>query len=260
MIRFTHSSGQNIKDGDATLYFEEAGDPKGKPLVLLHGGLGNLTDFNSILGGLDDQFRCIGIDFRGHGRSTLGSKPFTYKQYQDDVVRLLEHLGINSCAILGFSDGGIVAYRIAAQAPVGVEKLVTVGAQFRLDEDDLVFEMLSGLTPEIWIDMFPESVDYYRSVNPDPDFSGLVQAIVAMWTDLSNTGYPNDTIKEISAPTLIVRGDEDHLLSLSEAAELRGKIEGGSLFNVPFSGHEVLKDTPDLFLKVLNDFLLNPRN
>lgn len=259
MVRFTHSSGRFLSIGDAALYFEIAGDPKGSPLVLLHGGLGNLTDFNSILPRLPQQFRFIGIDFRGHGKSTLGSAPLTYQQYQADVERVLETLDIHSCAMLGFSDGGIVAYRIAAQTPSRVEALVTVGAQWHLETESPVFEMLSGLTAEIWTEMVPDSVEYYKSVNPAPNFDALVQAVVALWTDQTAAGYPGAGISTITAPTLIVRGDGDHLLSLNEAAELREKIEGANYFNVPFSGHEVHKDAPELFLAAVNEFLTQPR-
>lgn len=259
MIGFTHLSGRYFEADDAKLYFEEAGNPAGKPLVMLHGGFGSLADFNSILGNLPDQFRIIGIDFRGHGKSTLGSKPLTYKQYQSDVRCILEHLGVHSYSLFGFSDGGIVAYRLAAQQPQEVEALVTVGSQFRLYKDDPVFEILSAMTAETWKGMFPESVEYYMSVNPNPDFSALVQAVVALWTDQSSTGYPYDGITTIHAPTLIIRGDADPLLSLNEAAELQEKIEGGNFFNIPFSGHEVHKDAPDLLLAVLNEFLTHPR-
>jgi pimeloyl-ACP methyl ester carboxylesterase len=259
MSRFTHSSGQHLLIGDANLYFEVAGNPAGKPLVLLHGGLGNLADFNAILDRLPEQFRFIGIDFRGHGKSTLGSAPLTYQQYQADVERILDHLGIHSCALLGFSDGGIVAYRIATQTAARVETLVTVGAQWRLEADGPVFGMLSGLTADMWVEMFPDSVEYYEAVNPMPNFGALVQAVVALWTDKTATGYPNAEINKITSPSLIVRGDGDHLLSLNEAAELREKIEGANFFNVPFSGHEVHKDAPEMFLAAVNEFLVQPR-
>ena len=259
MTRFTHSSGQNFQIGDASLYFEVTGHPTGTPLVLLHGGLGNLADFNLILDKLPEHYRFIGIDFRGHGKSTLGSAPLTYQQYQTDVVSILDHLGIYSCALLGFSDGGIVAYRIAAQTPERVASIVTVGAQWKLEVGGPVFEMLNGLTAEMWVEMFPDSVEYYSAVNPTPNFNTLVQAVVGLWTDQTATGYPNTEIANITAPSLIVRGDGDHLLSLSEAAELRKKVEGANFFNVPFSGHEVHKEAPELFLGAVNDFLKQPR-
>lgn len=259
MSSFTHSSGQYFRIDDANLYFEETGNPAGAPLILLHGGLGNLADFNQILDKLPAHFRLIGIDFRGHGKSSLGSAPLTYQLYQTDVESILTHLGIQSCALLGFSDGGIVAYRIATQTPERVKSFVTVGAQWKLDVGGPVFEMLSGLTAEMWVGMFPDTVDYYCSVNPSPDFNTLVQAVVGLWTDQTSAGYPNVEVAKITAPCLIVRGDGDPLLSLNEAAELQEKLEGANFLNVPFAGHEVHKEASELFLVAVNEFLMRPR-
>ncbi len=259
MSRFSHSSGQLFQSGDASLYFEVSGNPTGTPLVLLHGGLGSLADFNPILDRLPKHCRFIGIDFRGHGRSTLGSAPMTYQHLQADVLRILDHLEIECCALLGFSDGGIVASRMAAQTPARVASLVCVGAQWKLDVDGHVFEMLRGVTAEMWREMFPETADYYGAVNPAPDFDALVPAVVAMWTDQSESGYPNADIANITSPILVVRGDGDPLLSLQEAVEMVATVPGASFFNVPFAGHEVHKEAPELFCAVVNPFIEAPR-
>ena len=83
--------------------------------------------------------------------------------------------------------------------------------------------------------------------------------MVALWTDQTEAGYPNARVTRITAPSLIVRGDGDFLLSLQEAAALRERIEGAHFFNAPFSGHEVHKDVPELFLAVVSVFLRQPR-
>lgn len=259
MIAFTHASGQYLTIGNAQIYFEVAGNPTGKPLVLLHGGMGNLTDFNGILSQLPNQFLFVGIDFRGHGKSTLGSARLTYQQHQADVVAVLAHLNIEDCCVLGFSDGGIVAYRMAAATPSTVEALVALGAHWRLDPGDPVFARLSAVTPEKWISMFPDSVAYYKATNPAPDFDALVKAVVSLWTDTEASGYPNASVRQITVPSLIVRGDEDHLFSLNDVAVLREHIKGAAFFNIPFAGHEAHKDAPDLFLAGVKAFFANQR-
>ncbi len=74
MRSFDHISGKHFDIDDAKIYCEIIGDEKNPALLFLHGGLGNIEDFNDIISELPDKFRIIGIDSRGHGKSTLGSK------------------------------------------------------------------------------------------------------------------------------------------------------------------------------------------
>ncbi len=260
MTAFTHFSGQHLQLEGAKIYFETTGNPTGKPLLLLHGGMGNLTDFNGILNMLPSQFKFIGIDFRGHGKSTLGTSRLTYRQHQADVEAVLEHLDIDCFSVLGFSDGGITAYRMAAETPSRVKALVAVGAHSRIDPNDPVLQILSSVTSGKWRDWFPDSVSYYTTNNPEPDVEALVNNVISLWTDTGSGGYPGGSVKQITAPTLLVRGDEDHLFLLKHATELRQQVEGAGLFNIPYAGHEVHKDAPDLFSKVVKDFLIKHGN
>jgi pimeloyl-ACP methyl ester carboxylesterase len=95
----------------------------------------------------------------------------------------------------------------------------------------------------------------YMSNNPEPDFERLVKAVVGLWTDIDRSAYPGAMVKQIAAPTLLVRGNEDHLYSLKCAIELRDQINNAGLLNIPGAGHEVYKDTPVLFLEPVNEFL-----
>lgn len=258
MPRFTHATGQHLTAGDARLYVEASAGTAGEPLLLLHGGLGSLVDFNTLLDGLPPELRCIGIDFRGHGRSTLGSEALSYALYERDVLQVLDHLGVARCSLLGFSDGGIVALRLAARYPDRVRALVTVGAQWRLDAGGPVEQMLRGLTAELWTEMAPDSVRHYQAVNPEPGLPRLIEALIGLWTDGTAAGYPGPAVARIQAPCLLVRGDGDPLLSLRELADLQARLEAAHVFNVPFAGHEVHRDAPGSLLPVLRQFLAQP--
>lgn len=252
---FDHESGESLDVGGARIYFEICGNQEGPSLLMLHGGFGTIEDFNVFLPSVSDDFRVIGIDSRGHGKSTLGSKELTYELLQQDVLRVLEHLGLTSVSIIGFSDGGIVGYRLAALTPLRVEKMVTIGAAWRLLEDDPVREIFSRVTPESWRTKFPETVELYQRLNPEPDFDAFAWTSVRMWLDSSASGYPHEAVGDISCPLLIVRGDEDHLVSLADIAELRQRIKGSKLLNVPFAGHVAHEDQRETFLISLKQFL-----
>lgn len=254
---FNHQSGEFFHLDDARIYYETTGVSQGYPILLLHGGLGSLEDFSPIVNLISDSFHVIAVDMRGHGRSTLGTKPLTYQQHQADIQSLIAHLGLKQYSLIGFSDGGIVAYRIAADNPA-VSALVTIGAQWRISRQDSSFEILASVTPAMWTEMFPEAPRKYAVLNPQGDFNRLVESCVGLWTDLSSAGYPQDSVSHIKCPTLILRGDGDFLLSLSEAAEAQVRISGSSFGNIPFAGHAAMEDAPEITGKVIYNFLLEP--
>ncbi len=253
---FDHGSGHVLSVGDAQIYFEEAGNPNGPPLLCLHGGLGDMRDLNPVLPALAGRFRLIGIDFRGHGRSTLGSQPLSYALYQADVLAVLRHLGIAEARVLGFSDGGITALRLAAESSsaFNVQQLAAIGAQWRLLANDPALPLLQGLTQADWAGMFPEALPYYEKHNPAPDFNRLLTQVKAMWTNSQSGNYPGEVVRAITAPTLLIRGDKDALCSLHELAELQQRVAGSALLNVPFADHAVQVDAPVVVSSVLVTF------
>ncbi|MGF1756617.1 alpha/beta hydrolase [Photobacterium sagamiensis] len=255
MLAFTHDKGHYFSFDGAEIYYEIQGDPDGKPLVLLHGGLGCMTDFNSILESIPDNYKIIGIDLRGHGKSTLGEKELSYAQYQNDIAALLRYLDIHSYSLLGFSDGGIVSYRLAASESSKVEQLITLGSQWRLEENDPSVDFLGRLTSTEWGGMYPESVEYYIESNPQPDFELLIEKVKNVWIDRSPSGYPSVSVSGIKCPTLVMRGDGDFLFSLNEAVELVGKIENSKFMNIPFAEHEAHKEYPEVCHLVINKCL-----
>lgn len=258
MESFTHRGGEHLALDSARIYFEVHGDNAGAPLLLLHGGLGTLRDFNGVLPLLKKRYRLIAIDSRGHGKSTLGTAPLHYERLAFDAASVLRHLGVERCSVLGFSDGGITALRLAAQADSRIDKLVAIGTDKMLKPDDPVRQLLGSVTAESWEKKFPETVALYQSLNPQPDFAALVAAIVPMWLDDGGTGYPGESVKRIRCPLLAVRGDEDHLVSRASVLELVEQVPGAKLLNIPFAGHEVHKDQAELVMASVNRFLEEP--
>ncbi len=255
---FDHQSGEFLQIEDAHIYYELTGPPQGHPLLLLHGGLGSIEDFSKIAKLLPESFRIYAIDLRGHGRSTLGTKQLTYQRHQSDMQALVAHLGLEKYTLLGFSDGGIVGYWLAAGNPA-VRALVTIGSQWRISRDDPSFDILGGLTPAIWAEMVPDAPKKYAFLNPQGSFDKLVESCVGLWTDLGPTGYPQERIFHINCPVLVLRGDSDFLFSLREAAEIQARISGASFGNIPFAGHDALNDAPEIIGKLIHSFLLNPK-
>lgn len=259
MLCFSHSDAHCLEIDGARIHFETTGSPDGDPMVLLHGGLGTLMDFNPLLPFMPEGLRCIGIDLRGHGRSTLGPHPLTYARHQADVERVLGHLGIQGAVVLGFSDGGIVAYRMAASHSRACRALVTIGAQWRLEADDPARPLLQGLTRQDWEALCPDSIPYYERVNPEPDFDALFQAVTHLWLDRGPDGYPGTSVEAIGIPTLIARGTHDPLFSLEEAIQLQERIPGAEFLNIPFAGHAAQEEAPEILAAAIGLFLRRSR-
>ena len=95
-------------------YFDS--DNSGQPLLFLHGTGCEVSDWAAVIEGLPQNGRCIALDFRGHGQSSVPSEPFTLTDLADDVLYLTDHLGLQGFVIIGHSLGGMVAMEIARRS------------------------------------------------------------------------------------------------------------------------------------------------
>jgi len=255
MSTFNHKNGQYLQVNGANIYYEERGHPDKPFLLLLHGGFGDIEDLNSMLSYLTDDFRIIGIDSRGHGKSTLGNEPLTYAQIQSDVEAMLTQLKISRLSIIGFSDGGIVGYRMAASKKITVEKLITMGSSWCNQDVAEAEEILKTITSEGAKEIFSSNFERYQQINPEANFEIFTQSVVTMWLDRTETGHPDDQVKEIDAKVLLIRGENDFLVSLNSLVALKEHLKEASFMNVPFAEHVVYDDQPQVVESIVKQFL-----
>lgn len=108
------------------LHYIEQG--QGKPLIMLHGNGESCDYFEHQIPCFSKEYRVIALDTRGHGQSPRGEKPFTIKQFAEDLHDFMDEKGIEKAILLGFSDGGNIALTFALKYPERVEKMVVDGA------------------------------------------------------------------------------------------------------------------------------------
>jgi len=252
---FNHTTGRIVVSGDAEIYVEEIGISDGPVLLMLHGGFGTIEDFNTIAPTLALHFRLIGIDSRGHGRSSLGNTRLCYKILTDDLKTVTNALDLREFSIFGFSDGGVVAYRYAAGKDARLQKVITVGATWEMNENEPCWEMIAGMTGEAWKGMFPASYDTYMRLNPKPDFDTFSASVVGMWTDLSPNGHPGESMRDVAADMLVIRGDNDFLTNLESMARLKAMNNKVNFLNVPFAEHVAFDESQEIVLRVVGEFL-----
>ena len=111
---------------DIKLHYIERGE--GLPLILLHGNGESSNYFEHQIDCFSVNYRVIALDTRGHGQSPRGDKPFTIKQFSEDLYDFMDEKGIEKAILLGFSDGGNIALTFALKHPEKVEKLILNGA------------------------------------------------------------------------------------------------------------------------------------
>ncbi|PHM38675.1 acyl-CoA esterase [Xenorhabdus mauleonii] len=255
MLGFNHQEGHYLEIDGAHIYYEIQGNAKGYPLIFLHGGLSDIETFNRLANHFGNTYQLIGIDSRGQGKSTLGKENLTYKRIQQDVEAIIRHLGLKKYSIIGHSDGGIVALRLAAAGTIPVDKMVVIGTHWTLQENDPMKEITKQVTAEGWRAMLPDTYESYQRLNPQADFNKLIEVLVSMWLDTSENSYPNEAIRQITCKLLVIRGDNDKLVSRINSAELAENVAHSCLLNIPFLGHSPHEENPEMLIPFLTKFL-----
>ena len=158
--------GQTAAINGAGLYYEVRGDAAGEPVLLLHGGLGNTEEWDNVSPALVDAgYQVVLMDCRGRGRSTWGDAPITYEQMASDALGLLDHLGIDTTHLVGWSDRGIIGLELAINHPARLDRAVIYGANFTPDGAYAEPQPSDQLPP------FEVFVSAYQRLSPEPELS-----------------------------------------------------------------------------------------
>ena len=121
------AAGHFLRVDDVNIYYETYGSG-GTPLVMLRGGLyGYIEEFGELIGELSKHRRVIAIATRGHGKSDIGTKPFSYVLFADDAFAVIRHETSEKVDVFGFSDGAVTSYTLASAHPELIRRLVAIG-------------------------------------------------------------------------------------------------------------------------------------
>jgi pimeloyl-ACP methyl ester carboxylesterase len=207
-----------------SLYYEIHGE--GRPVVLLHGGLGSGELFAPALDALVENHRVILVDLQGHGRTADVDRPLSVVTMGDDIAALIEHLGLERADLVGYSLGGGVAFQCASRHPEVVRRLVMISAHIRRDAiypDMLAMQGQMGAGAAEFMKETP-MYQLYQRVAPRPqDFGRLLDKIgEAMAQDYDYS----DEMRALKVPTMFVAADAD-MFPPSHAVEVFALLDGG---------------------------------
>ena len=218
------AAGKYAEVNGINLYYEIHG--KGRPLILLHGGLMSGETFGPVLPALANQQQVVVPDLQGHGRTADIDRPIDIRLMADDIAALIDHLGIEKPDVVGYSLGGGVALQIAVRHPEKVRRLVLVSAN--IWRDAIPPEMLAqqGQVNAASAEFMKDTPMYqlYQRVAPRPqDFPRLLDKIGA---SMAKDFDFSEDVRGLRMPTLLVAADAD-MAPPSHYVEVFKLLDGG---------------------------------
>src|SRR6478735_4929459 len=228
------------------LFYEERGE--GFPLVLLHGGLTTIElSFARVLSGLAEHHRVLALELQGHGRTAGTDRPMTFEHLANDVVGVLDHLGVEQADVFGFSLGGLTTLELLVHHPARVRRAIVASADHRNDRGGEIDPARLPTEAD-----FAAMRDAYVAVAPDP---GHFDAFAAKTTEMVHrfAGWTDDQLRGVNVPVLVLIGDTDFIL-VPNAAEMAELLPHGQLAVLPATTHMGMTRS-DLVAPVVEAFL-----
>ena len=238
----------------------------GPPLVLVHGFLGGIAEWEVLTNHLMSRFDVIAIDLPGFGGSAAVPAPGTIAGYGDLIARHVEALGIRRFALLGHSMGAMIAQQMALDFGNRLERLVLYGAAAtgrlpgRFETFDTTIERFkrigigAGGEPIIasWFvagHSHPACAMYRRMA----EFANTDAAIAALRAVAS--WQVTDILGLITVPTLVIGGDRDRSTEPAEQFRLWNGLARAQLCILPDCAHAAHLEQPEIFHRLLLRFL-----
>jgi pimeloyl-ACP methyl ester carboxylesterase len=240
------------------------------PLLLLHGFTGHAHAWDTLAIALQPHFRVLALDQRGHGDSDPAD---TYNAIAafDDIAGVVQALGLSSVVLVGLSMGGRNAMYVAAKRPDLVDKLVVVDIGPEVSARAMA-PSAGPPEPETW-DSIEQAARHLHRANPYPGihyYRWVVSQSLRQRADGALVWKWHPSVKErraqadvdwwaivraITAPTLVLRGEESHVLDRDVAERMAKELPRGRFVEIPRAVHTLHEDNPEAVLHAVRDFL-----
>jgi pimeloyl-ACP methyl ester carboxylesterase len=225
--------------GDVELHYAIYG--KGRPVILLHPGLGHGDYWANQIGPLSQAYQVVVVDLRGHGRSTTSDRPLSYGLMAEDLLGLIQKLHLSKPAVVGWGDGGVVALELALRHPGRIGKLIIFGAPYSP----------AGL--QTGVDRRPTFIEYVHKTGADHDrlspapgsFDRLFLQLEGMWGREPN--YTAEQLGSIKAPTTIIMAEYDEWVRMEHVERMATMIPDARLLPMAKVSHFAPWQAPKKF-------------
>ncbi len=253
------------------LYFEDTGG-EGEPILFSHALLLDTKLFAPQVEHFKKKYRCISYDHRGQGKSAeVQDNSISLDLLCDDAVALIEKLQLGRVHFCGLSMGGFVGLRLAARYPQLLHSLIlcSTSADAEPKENMLRYKFLNFVGRMLG----PASVArplvpiiYGKTTINDPDrvadkaflIDHLSHNRRSIWQAVNGVIFRAgvlDELQKISAPTLVMVGEEDVCTVPEKSEQLTSSIKGAKLARISRSGHAITLEQPGVVNNLLEEFL-----
>lgn len=224
------------------MYYEIYG--QGEPLLMIHGNGGSISNFENQIPYFSKKYKVIAVDSRAQGKSEDLQDSLSFEMMADDFSVLLDKLHIDSCYVLGWSDGGINGLLLAMRHPEKVKKLAITGANLWPDSTAI------NAVDYMW------GLNFYDTLGKMPQTPEIIKTRKLVKLDTFEPHIILEQLQQIKCPTLVIGGDHDIILT-DHTMLIAKSIPNAFLWILPNSSHSTLIDYKDQFNRTVNDFFEN---
>jgi pimeloyl-ACP methyl ester carboxylesterase len=255
----------------AEIYYEESGSGP-ETIVFSHGLLMSAAMFEDQVSALSSRYRCIAYDHRGQGRSEVTDSGYDMDSVAEDAAALIGALDCAPCHFAGLSMGGFVGMRLAARRPELIRSLILLEttADPEPEENRGPYRKLAFVGR--WLGFRPVirrlmGIMFGQSFLEDPEmkprrerWQSHLMALDRKGTYRAAHGVIDRSgvygeLGRITAPTLIVVGDEDVATVPAKSERMHAAIDGSVLKLIPRAGHSASIEQPEAVTRAISEFL-----
>ena len=243
----------------------------GEPLIIMHGLMGMLDNWQAPARLLEDDFQCILVDMRNHGHSP-NSPDHNYSVMVDDIIELLDDLGLDRAIILGHSMGGKVAIKLAQDQPKRVSKLIVadIGPKFYPVHHQDVVDALRAVPVEK-IERRTEAETYMQKYLSEPSVRQfLMKSLYRSGRGSFGWRFNLDSIErniekvgealeemDFDGETLFIRGEKSDYILDQDWSDIKLLFPNAYLVTIDNAGHWLHAEKPKEFVRAIKNFLTN---
>ncbi|MBQ3058335.1 MAG: alpha/beta hydrolase [Clostridia bacterium] len=246
-------------DGLNIKYTDEG---SGQPVLLLHGWNSSYTVYGGIINLLKSRYRVVALNFPGCDGSDTMESPWTLDDYCTFVLKFMAALNIKDPIMFGHSHGGRVTLKMAAEGMVNPPKIVLLDSAGLIPKKSLKqkfkaksFKVIKWLLTLPIIKNFSQGLlDKARAYYGSADYNAAPEVLRKTLVSLVNTDL-RDIIGNITAPTLLIWGENDTATPLSDAKIIESKIKDSGLCIIKGTGHYSFCERPFEAQAIINSFL-----